>query len=80
MTTDFLLPKFEKKKLNENGVFVLAQTMNFYSTNSNPEIYQSVLELALKLNPERWCKWVNNDFQILRNHKIKRIYCESCGH
>jgi hypothetical protein len=41
--------------------------------------YEEVHQKAAELNPEKWCKWVNTDFQILRNQMIKRKYCEICG-
>lgn len=75
---EFLLPRFEKDELNEDGVFTLAQTMNYANYESDSEIYLNVHKKAVSLNPTRWCEWVNKDFQVKRNFLIKRLYCETC--
>jgi uncharacterized protein YkwD len=78
MTVKHLLPKFETDKLNEDGVFTLAQTMNFYKEIKETGQYESIHQKAHTLNKKRWCAWLYQDFQILRNHKIKQMYCEVC--
>ncbi|MGB3526229.1 MAG: CAP domain-containing protein [Flavobacteriales bacterium] len=78
MTLDHLLPRFKEGKLNRNGLFVLAQTMNYTSYTADPTVYVDVLEKALESDRVRWCAWVNSDFQIKRNYQIKRLFCESC--
>ena len=78
LTLDYLLPRFKKGSLNEEGLFVLAQTMNFTSYTADQAVYVDVLEKALQSDPTRWCRWINSDFQIKRHFQIKRLYCESC--
>jgi uncharacterized protein YkwD len=78
MTVKHLLPRFEDDKLNENGLYLLAQTMNFTKYDEESSEYMKVHQKALDENPYRWCKWIETDFQIKRNHLIKRLYCESC--
>ena len=78
MTVNYLLPKFENNEINEDGVFTLAQTMSFIASDYDNEIYELIQKKASELNTIRWCDWINRDFQILRNHHIKRIYCEIC--
>lgn len=78
MTVEYLLSKFKNDKLNEDGVFVLAETMNFTNYKDESGVYIEVQKKALSRNKKRWCDWLNGDFQVLRNIEIKRLYCESC--
>lgn len=78
MTVDYLSAKFKKDQLNEDGLFVLAQTMNYTNYSDVSGTYIEVHKKTLASNPKRWCRWLNDDFQVKRNFEIKRIYCESC--
>lgn len=76
LAVDYLLAKYQSGDLNEDGLFILNLTMNF----SNPE-HPSFIEInkaMLKKNAERWCNWINFDYQTLRNTDLKTMYCESC--
>jgi hypothetical protein len=79
MAAQHLLSRFDEDQLNEDGLFLLAQTMNFTNDNDGSEKYIEVHKKALESNQERWCNWINVDFQVKRNFKIKRFYCESCN-
>ena len=78
MTVNHLLNQFERKKLNENGLFILAETMNFTNLSDGSDTYIEVNKQAIQSNKIRWCEWINHDFQVKRNVQIKRMYCESC--
>jgi hypothetical protein len=39
MTIDYLLPKYRRNELGEEGIFILAQTMNLYEQEHNKEVY-----------------------------------------
>jgi uncharacterized protein YkwD len=78
MTIDYLSPLFEKNNLNEDGVFVLAHTLSFLAFEESDPFYESVLLKAAEINPERFCNWLYQDFQLLRAYKVKRTYCEIC--
>lgn len=78
LTLKHLLPRFEKKNINEDGLFVLAATMNYTNYNDESGVYLNINQEALKLNQLRWCEWIKADFQVKRNYQIKRMYCESC--
>lgn len=78
LTIDFLLPQFRRKELGEEGLFILAQTMNLYDHASNADEYLKILESAALLNPSRWCAWLRHDFQIMRDTNIKAMYCKKC--
>ncbi|MEL6863706.1 MAG: CAP domain-containing protein [Bacteroidota bacterium] len=78
MTNDYLLAKFADEKLNEDAIFLLLKTLNFYNDKGDIDAYEEVYLKALELNQERWCNWVNLEFQILRNTTIKTLFCEKC--
>lgn len=78
LTIDHLKPRFINNELNEDGLFVLAETMNFTNYKDESGIYIEVSKKALETNQTRWCEWITNDFQVNRNYQIKRIYCETC--
>ncbi len=78
MTIDHLMPKFEKKTINQEGLFVLAETLNFTNYDHESEKFVQVHEAASNSDRFRWCDMVDDSFQILRNYKLKRLYCETC--
>lgn len=79
MTLSHLKSRLQENNLSEDGLFVLAQTMNFTNYGDESGEYIAIHKKALESNPERWCKWIDIDFQVKRNHKIKRFYCETCN-
>ncbi len=78
LTLEHLIPRFKKNELNEDGLFILATTMNFTNYKDNNGIYIDVTKKAIETNQKRWCDWINQDFQVKRNPEIKRLYCETC--
>lgn len=78
MTTDLLVEKFNQNKLNEDALFILAHTLTLFPTG-HEDVILTVHEKVAEFNNERWCKWIYQEFQILRNHEIKRIYCNRCN-
>jgi uncharacterized protein YkwD len=79
LTIEHLTAKYEKDDINEEGVFILAQTMSFYSEDRNAFMYESIHKKALALNAKRWCEWISKDYQLLRHGVLKAMYCESCS-
>lgn len=53
--------------------------MSFYHNTSNQTLLEEVMAWALIVNNKKWCKWINSEFQQLRNPKLKEMYCKSCG-
>lgn len=78
MTIDYLLPKYRRNELDEEGVFILAQTMNLYEQEHNKEEYLKILDSASRIHPARWCNWLQHDFQMLRDSDVKSMYCHTC--
>lgn len=78
LTVDYLLHRFKNENISENGLFLLAQTMNLIDIFEQPKDYFEVNERAIQDNTERWCNWVDRNFQVKRNYRMKRMYCEAC--
>lgn len=80
LTIDYLKSKFKQDQLNEEGVFILGTTMNILQVENQSNEYLDVHKKAIAMNKIRWCDWLDEDFQIMRNTGIKQLYCESCNH
>lgn len=78
LTSEMLLTKLKTKKLSEDGAFLLAQSLNIADWNENNPNLVAAHDYAAQLNQKRWCSWLNEDFQILRNEQIKTKYCKIC--
>lgn len=76
LTIELLTKRYINKTLNEDACFILAQTYVAYS--GNLESLLAIHKTALKFNKERWCKWINKNFQNLRNESVKNLYCKTC--
>ena len=74
---DFLLSKFKEDSLNEDGLLVLATTMNF--ADKDNAFFVDVNKALIEANSVRWCNWINTDYQSLRNTELKSLYCEHCN-
>ena len=78
LTIDRLKPLFKNGKLNEEGVFILAKTLSFYHQAADQALLDEVMAKAMAMNKVKWCKWINAEFQQLRNPKLKEQYCKTC--
>ena len=79
LTTKYLLTKFDDEELDEDAIFLLLKTLNYYNVENDLSDYEEVFQKALNLNQSRWCNWVSGNIQLLREIKIKKIYCSSCN-
>jgi len=80
LTNENLLAKFDDEELNEDALFILLKTLNFYTEKDDDiSLYDSVYLEALERNQSRWCKWVDQEFQLLRNQEIKDLFCSKCN-
>ncbi len=79
LTIKFLLERSEDHDFTEEAVFILLQTSIFYDLDRYEDVIEDLHKKAISLNKERWCNWLNKDFQLLRDHKLKRSYCEFCN-
>lgn len=81
LTNDHLLYKFQNGTLNEEAVFILLKTLYFYAPEGKDISYhEEVILKAAELNKKKWCNWVDDEFQILRDQEIKELYCSKCGY
>lgn len=78
MTIKLLTQRFKEKKINEDGLFILAATMNFSHHEDVDGIYIDVHQQAVNQNESRWCEWLSNDYQVKRNSEIKAMFCRTC--
>jgi len=71
-------PFFDKELLDENGLFILAQTGHIQRQELKVERYHEYMEAAKRVNQKRYCSWLNANFQIQRDEYLKKDYCTSC--
>jgi len=72
-----LVEENNKNTLNEDGTFMLAQTL-VSDTKNNEEALTALQQKAIKLNKERWCNWITKDFHNMKVKNIKDLYCSTC--
>ena len=80
MTIELLESKHKEVGLEEEGLFTLihTKTLSLDDISKADERYLQLHQEVAEKYPFRWCEWLNADFQILRNHKVKQLYCEIC--
>ena len=77
-TIELLLKSFEADKINEQGLFILAETITAYPYLTNTSQRAKIHSKAIALNSEKWCLWMNTNFQNFRDDELKDLYCSSC--
>jgi len=78
LTIDLLESRMDNADFSADAAFLLAQTIIGNSEGRTQELIEKAVAKAYELNPEKWCEWVNFDFQIYRDSELKRLYCSSC--
>jgi len=76
---ELLLESFETAKINEEGLFILAETITAYPYNTDTSQRNKIHHKAISLNKIKWCDWMNANFQNLRDDEIKDLYCSTCN-
>ena len=69
---------YDRNLLDERAAFVLAQTATLIQKELNEDDLIGHMNIAIEFNKTRWCNWLNSNFQVLRNEKVKAICCETC--
>lgn len=77
-TVHYLVKQFNKGKLSHDRLFMLNFTMNRISALRSDDKYLEVHQAAIESDKELWCNYLNTHFQMLRDYRIKRLYCENC--
>lgn len=78
LTIKHLYARMQKKGFNEDAAFILAKTGMAYSASLTEEMRIKIMNRAFQFNKKRWCKWINNEFQILRHKEVKEVFCKEC--
>lgn len=78
LTTRHLWKKFKQKEINEDGLFLLVNTMVVSSERMSDAEKKGIHNQAIQLNKKRWCEFINDNFQLKRNPEIKEVYCRTC--
>jgi hypothetical protein len=78
---ELMKPMIDNSTYDEDFLFTFL-TIAIYDNKLIPqEEYNSLLNKAKAMNKERFCKlfgFPNMSFQLLKNHSVKQIYCETC--
>jgi hypothetical protein len=78
ITVKILEPFHDKKTLTENGYFVLAKTAVLLQNYLDKETYHLYMQSAKESNRARYCKWLDDSFQIQRDEYLKKDFCKEC--
>ncbi|MFK7810739.1 MAG: CAP domain-containing protein [Saprospiraceae bacterium] len=78
MTNRYLLKKFKSDELEEEGIFLLIETLTHFHDSENFDVYEKIYQKAIELNEKRWCEFVSRNIQFTRDLKIKEFYCQTC--
>lgn len=80
LTEEMLLKKFRAGDISRNNLIILAHTMTrYFAALDDDDAYLSVMQKLKEVDPEYWCDWLDQEFQIFRNQHIKRLFCTSCN-
>jgi len=79
LTIDFLYARINNPDFNVQSAFILATTLSGFPDKLTQAKRNKVYQKAYELSPQKWCEWVNTEFQILRNLQAKTIYCKHCN-
>jgi len=78
MTIESLMRRLRIRRLDETSSFLLAKTFAAYKMDYNTAMTLKVNKQAIAFNKKRWCTWITQDFQNLRDETVKTLYCETC--
>lgn len=72
-------PYLERQDASEDLLFTYFQTSSIWKGGEREASYYELMEQCLVKNSKRLCQWVKTYFQLQRDEKIRRIFCESCS-
>lgn len=78
LTNKLLLEQRSKAALSKENAFLLAHTVSIFPDDLDEDSIVNIHKDAAQLDTELWCTWIQNEFQLLRKHLIKRYYCDVC--
>ncbi len=78
LTIDRLKPLFQEKKLDKEGLFILAKASALYRKGSDAAFMYELMK-ALSIHKKEFCAWLTNSFQLMRDEEVKKMYCKTCS-
>lgn len=72
-------PYLDREEASEDLLFTYFQTFSIWKGGEREAPYYELLEQCLTKNPRRLCQWLKTYFQLQRDEKIRKIFCESCN-
>jgi uncharacterized protein YkwD len=75
---DLLHPWAKKETVEEETIFTFATTITIAREGFSEDEYIGFMKKAKNKNIFRFCEWIHHHFQLMRNERIKELYCESC--
>jgi hypothetical protein len=78
LTTETLLPRIKESKMSPNFYYLLGTSTLMYNDLDFND-FQFVIEEFRENNPAKFCEYLGEYFQNLRDPMIKRNYCETCN-
>ncbi|MEZ5040781.1 MAG: CAP domain-containing protein [Saprospiraceae bacterium] len=73
-----LNPYLLREEMSEDLLFTYFQTLTIQEGSTRDESYYQWMDLCLQRNKTRLCHWLSTYFQLLRDDKIKQLYCAAC--
>lgn len=78
LTVKMLKEEMKKPTFSKEEALLLAQTYPIENLNNESKELEYILKRAYQLNKNEWCKWQNENKNLLRNDIIKKEYCKMC--
>lgn len=78
ITVDLLQEEMKKPAFSKEEALLLAQTYPVGNLTNESKELDYILKRVYQLNKKAWCKWQNENKNILRNDAIKNEYCKYC--
>jgi len=79
LTLNLGLQDYAADKYNEESLFILIKTASAYRDKLDTSVLSELHKKAIRMNKQRWCVWVNNNFQTLRFKTTKELFCKECA-
>jgi uncharacterized protein YkwD len=79
-TIDLLETYLEKYPTDEDLVYLYVSTGMLYNLNAhyNEDYLYKQVEKLSAINRSRLCRWVNENYQVIRNEEIEKKVCKYC--
>jgi hypothetical protein len=80
MTLNVLYKQIDNPEFSKVCALVLAQTAAATGYGKSTKVnYMKIMKKAQEKNPQLFCMWVSEAFNVLSHKELKTFYCEKCG-